>query len=77
MTLTTLTDLTLENLVGAKDPLNKLEHALQAELILKLTTKSDGYCPKQLVRAAVLMVCNSEKLTPTVKEKFEEFKSSR
>ena len=77
LTLTALTDFSLENLVGAKDSLNKIELALQAELILRLTTKSEGYCPKQLVRAAVLMVCNSEKLMPGVQEKFKEFKSLR
>ena len=77
LSLTTLSDLSLENLVGAKDPLNKLELALQAELMLKLSTKSDGYCPKQVARAATMLVLNSEKLNTTLKEKFEEFKSSR
>ena len=77
LTLRTLSDFSVENLVGAKDPLNKLELALQAELILKLSTKSGAYCPKQLVRAAVLMVCNSEKLERSVQEKFERFKNSR
>ena len=72
--LNQLSDLSLENLVGAKDRINKVELALQAELIHKLTTKSDGYCPTQLARAAVLLVCNSEKLKPGLKERFAEFK---
>ena len=72
--LAELSDLTLENLVGAKDSLNKIELAIQAELIHKLTTKSEGYCPSQLAKAAVLLVGHSEKLQPNLKEKFDEFK---
>ena len=72
--LSTLSDLTIENLVGAKDRLNKIELAIQAELIHKLMTKSDGYCPNQLAKAATLLVCSSEILLPGLKEKFEAFK---
>ena len=77
LNLTRLSDTTMENLVGAKEEVSNLELALQAELILKLSTKHDGYCPEQLVRAAVLLVCNSEKLNPDVKNKFDEFKRER
>ena len=52
----------------------KIELALQAELLLKLTTKGDGYCPNQLAKAAVMLVCHSEKLDPHLKEKFENLK---
>ena len=64
-------------MVGVKDDVSKLELALQAELLLKLSTKSDGYNPEQLVRAAVLLVCNSEKLDDSVKLNFEAFKRER
>ena len=77
LNLTRLSDTTMENLVGAKEEVSNLELALQAELILKLSTKHDGYCPEQLVRAAVLLVCNSEKLNPDVRNKFDEFKRER
>ena len=75
--LRTLSALTLENLVGAGDRLNNVELAMQAELIHKLTTKGEGYCPKQLAKAAVLLVGNSEKLQPNLREKFVEFKRAR
>ena len=75
LSLNTLSDNSIENVVGAKDRVSKLELALQAELILKLSTKSDGYCPSQLVRSAVLLVCNSEKLEPEVNERFKAFKN--
>ena len=72
--LNTLTALTLDNIVGAKDRLNKFELAMNAELIHKLTTKGDGYCPRQLAKAAVLLVGNCEELHPELKEKFDDFK---
>ena len=72
-----MTDLTIENLVGAKDDVSKLELALQAELILKLSSKSEGYNPEQIVRAAVLLVCNSEALGQETKLKFDSFKRER
>ena len=75
--LNVLTDLSIENLVGAKDDISKLELALQSELILKLSTKSDGYNPEQVVRAAVLLACNSEKLDDEIKTRFEAFKNER
>ena len=77
LNLNALTDLTIENLVGAKDDVSKLELALQAELILKLSSKSEGYNPEQIVRAAVLLVCNSEALGQETKLKFDSFKRER
>ena len=77
LNLNLLTDLSIENLVGAKDGLSKLELALQAELMLRLSTKSDGYCPTQLVRSAVLMVGNSEKLDQDTKQRFDSIKRER
>ena len=62
----------MENLVGAKDRLNKIELALNAELILKLSCKGEGYCPEQLARATVKLIGNSEPLKPELKAKFKE-----
>ena len=72
-----MTDLSLENILGAKDNVDSLELALNAELILKMSVKSDGYCPDQLVRATVLLVGNAEKLDPALREKFKAFKEER
>ena len=74
LTMNSLTDLTMENIVGAKDNISVIELALQAELILRLSTKSDGYQPEQLVRATALMIGHSEKLNPEMKEAFKRFK---
>ena len=67
LNLSPLTDLTLENLVGAKDRLSKIELALNAELILKLTSRSEGYCPEQVVRATIQLIGNSEYLKPELR----------
>ena len=77
LNLNVLTNLTIENVIGTKDDVSKLELALQAELILKLSTKSDGYNPRQMVRNAVLMVCNSETLDQETRTRFESFKRER
>ena len=65
----------MENLVGAKDRLGKIELALQAELLLKLSSKGDEYCPGQMVRAAVKLVCNSEKLEDDVRAAYIDYKN--
>ena len=54
--------LSIENILGAGERLDKISLAIQAELLLKLSTKSDGYCPQQLARAAIKLVLSSEKL---------------
>ena len=60
--LNPLSDLSLENLVGAKDRLSKVELALNAELILKLTTRSDNYCASQVVKSTLRIIGLSEPL---------------
>ena len=72
--LSNLSDLTIENLVGAKDRLTKIELALQAELIIKLTSRNEQYCPEQLAKSAVMLVCNSERLQGEIKEEFKKYK---
>ena len=66
--------LTLENLVGAGDRLPKLSLALQAEVLLKLSIKSDGYCPQQIVKSAIMVVLNSERLDNEKRELFNNWR---
>lgn len=68
-----LIDLSLENLIGAKERLTKVELALNAELILKLSTKGEGYCPAQLVKATIKLIGNSEPLKGEVKDRFKAY----
>ena len=65
-----LSDLSIENLLGAKDRVNKLELTLNAELIHRLISCSQTYCPRTMVMASLKFISYSEKLDRTVKEKF-------
>ena len=76
LNLTNTSDRTLESLIGLKDRLSKIELALHAEVIHKLATKSERYCPKQLAKAAVLLVMYSEHLTPDLNAKFKAYKDN-
>ena len=72
MGLTALTNLRIENLMGAKDKQNKIELALNAELLHKLTSNGDkAYCPLQLVRSTIKVIGHCEKLDSTMKERFK------
>ena len=64
-----LADFTIENLLGAKDRLEKIELTLNAEIIHRLATKGDGYCPRQLVKSALELIYHNEKLSTTLKDK--------
>ena len=66
--------LTLANLVGAGDRLDKLSLALQAELLIKLSGKSDGYCPLQIARSTIQMVLNCERLGDDQLELYKQWK---
>ena len=66
--------LTMANLVGAGDRLDKLSLALQAELLIKLSGKSDGYCPLQIVRSTIQMVLNCERLGEDQLELYKQWK---
>ena len=72
--LTPLTNYTRENILGAGERRSKLELALQAELILRLSTKSESYDAATLVKTVVTFVCNAEHLTEQTKEHFKRFK---
>ena len=71
--LSVLSDLSIESLLGAKGNPNKLELALNAELILKLTTRSEGYNPTQVIKSVVTLICNSEKLSQDERDKFKAY----
>ena len=70
--LNSLSDLSLENLIGAKDRLSKLEFALQAELIHRLTSINVKYCPKNLVRTVKKFIGYSECLSIDQRKNFNE-----
>ena len=72
--LNSMSNLTLENLIGARDNLTKIELALQAEVILRLTSRSDGYDPGQVVNSAVKLVLSSEHLTGDLKNEYSRYK---
>ena len=75
LNLTCLTDLTVDSLIGAKDRLSKIELALQAEVVLRLTSKSEGYCPVQLIKRAIELVLNSEHLKDELRINFNRYKA--
>ena len=74
--LRNLSDLSLENLIGAKDKVSKFELALQAELIHKLTSRNDKYCPKLLVKSVIKLIGYAERLPTELKEKFNSWLSN-
>ena len=71
--LSNLSDLSMENLIGAKDKVNKIELALQAELIHKLTSSNESYCPIALVRRVVKIIGYSERLGIQLKARFNDW----
>ena len=74
--LNPLTRINVEEVVGAQDRLTKIELALNAELIVKLTSRGDGYCPKQLVRASIQLIGNSEIMSAELRDKIKNLLSS-
>ena len=71
-----LSDTSMENILGAKDDITKLELALQAELALRLSIKGEGYCPRQLVHSVITFIGNVETLSEAEKENFKSYKRS-
>ena len=69
--LNRMSDLSIENLLGAKDKITKLELALNAELLMKLSTRSEPYCPQQLAHAALKLISYSERLKPEQRQLFK------
>ena len=60
--LSTLTAITLENVLGADENTSKLELALQAELIHKLTSRGKIHSPLLLARTVANIIANAEPL---------------
>ena len=67
-----LTDLSIENLIGAKDKVSKIELTIQAELIHRLTSTNIKYCPKELVKRVIKYIGYSERLSPELKARFDD-----
>ena len=70
--LNQLSDSTIENILGAKDRLSKIELALQAEVLLRIISSSERYIPDVIVKASVRLIYHSEKLNPELKEKLKD-----
>ena len=71
--LAQLSDLSIENLLGAKDPVNRIELALQAELMHRLSSISKISCPKRLTKAVIKFIGQAEKLEPGTKANLENY----
>ena len=78
LNLETLSDLSLENLIGAKDRLSKIELALNAELLHRLAAIGGSeYCPNQIIKMVIKTIGNCELLNEDLKSRFEEIISER
>ena len=72
--LTPLSNYTLVNVLGAGLRRTKLELAIQLELLLRLSTKSEQYKADQLAKSTLTFVCNAEHLNEATKEEFSRYK---
>ena len=71
MGLSTLTRISIENVLGANEATTKIELALQAELIHKLASRNKINCPKQLVKSVAQVIGYSEKLDTVMLQNFK------
>ena len=69
--LNQLTDHSIENLLGAKDRLSKIELALQAEVLLKIISTGEGYDPERLVKSCIKVIGYSERLPQDLRDKLK------
>ena len=68
-----LTDFSYETILGVKQKLSKVELALNAELLHRLTTfGGNDYCPNQMVKAVIRMIGNCEPLDLEIRNRFKE-----
>ena len=73
LNLKQLSDLSIDNLLGAKDRLSKVELALNAELLHKLAAIGGSeYCPTQMVKMVVKTMGNFEHLKGDLNLLFKE-----
>ena len=71
--LNPLSDLSIENLLGAKDRQTKLELALGAELLHRLSAFGDkDYCPNLMVKMVITTIGHCENLDPDLQRSFKE-----
>ena len=71
--LNPLSDLSIENLLGAKDRQTKLELALGAELLHRLSAFGDkDYCPNLMVKMVLTTIGHCENLDPDLQRRFKE-----
>ena len=68
-----LTDFSIENLLGTTERPNKIELAINAEVLHKLASRGEGYRPDQVVRATLQLIKNSEELVPSLRSKLKEY----
>ena len=69
MGLQTLTEITLEGVLGASDLTSKLSLTIRAEVISRILSKAgQPYCPQGLVTASLKTILTVEKLTQEQKE---------
>ena len=68
-----LVDLSIESILGMKERLSKIELALNAELILRVTSKSEGYNAEQTVRSVIKIISSAEKLNEEQKINFQRY----
>ena len=69
--LNPLSDHSLENLLGAKDRLTKIELALQAELLLRIISSKAGYNPERLIKTCAKVIFYSERLQGELRERLK------
>ena len=60
--LNRLSDYSIENVLGAKDKLSKLELTLQAELLLRIISNGERYEPRRLVKSSLKIIGFCERL---------------
>ena len=69
--LNPLVDLSIQSLLGAKDSLNKVELALNAELLHRLASYGGNvYNPEELVKSVTKVIGRCEPLGPGMRERF-------
>ena len=66
-----LEDFSIESILGVKDRLSKVELALNAELVRRVTSKSEGYDAGQTVKSVIKLIGNAERLNEDLTNKFK------
>ena len=68
-----LNNISIESILGIDETLNRVELALNAELLHKLTSVgSEEYSVLEIVKSTLKIITNCEPLNPELKEKCKE-----